>query len=805
MNVFTAQEIQAAGIEVPRDFVAMVPNMTLVETQNVGNSFITIRGISQARNSEPSVAVLVDGVLETNPYEFDQELYDIRQIEVLKGPQGALYGRDAIGGAIIINTADPSDHFEGTARSGVGNGLSEKAQLAVSGPIDSAGTLRYRASLQLLQYRRLSGEHLSRPQGRPVPGLLRAAAAAVEARRRVQRGPARSCTTGPIPRRTTSSFRAATRRIRSATSPRRRMPTTSPVADPEQQPGHGQPRHPGYRAQARLQPGIRNLHLDHGLQPHQGNRHRRCLRFPAGHDLHRYKRSLFAGMPAALGGPFDESQSQFIDVKTWSQELRFTSPEGRRLLVDRGRVLRAHRALHLHRQSGRPGSWRPARSTRRRWSIRRIRSRPTPTRRSSPTRRTTMPGRCSAMRPTSSTRSGNSTWRYATTRTSARTPPTRRPQFLPTTTAFTGEVRDATFSAPQPKATLRYKPNDDWTIYGGWSRGFRSGGFNQTGVGEVARANGVLGVNDMFQAEIADTYEVGFKSAVSRPAPDPEMGMSSTPNRPTATSSSTSPRTRPRTSATWTRPTKARNSRSPPSRPTGSDLYAGFGYTDSKITAMADPTVIGNQAPLVSKDTINAGAQYQQPLGDGLTGTVRLDYQRNRTHLVGAVQHHLARSGQSWWTLRLGLQARAVDGHRLVEESHQHDLQCRVLAGQCRRIGIPVAGPAAALRPRPRLPFLIGRNAGTMREFDEKNMTQAVIARLAASEDPRFKRVMTSLITHLHDFVREVKLTEPEWLTAIQFLTDVGQTCTDEAPGVHSVIGHAGRVGARDHTQSSRR
>lgn len=65
-----------------------------------------------------------------------------------------------------------------------------------------------------------------------------------------------------------------------------------------------------------------------------------------------------------------------------------------------------------------------------------------------------------------------------------------------------------------------------------------------------------------------------------------------------------------------------------------------------------------------------------------------------------------------------------------------------------------------------------------MREFDEKNVTQAVIARLAASEDPRFKRVMTSLITHLHDFVREVKLTEPEWLTAIQFLTDVGQTCT---------------------------
>src|SRR5580693_10203942 len=146
-DAFTEQTIKSAGIESPRDFVALVPNMTMVEVQNVGNSFITVRGISQARNSEPSVAVLVDGVLETNPYQFNQELTDIQQIEVLKGPQGALYGRNAIGGAIIIHTVDPSDHFEGTSKVGIGNGLSEKAQVAVSGPIDSAGTLRYRASL----------------------------------------------------------------------------------------------------------------------------------------------------------------------------------------------------------------------------------------------------------------------------------------------------------------------------------------------------------------------------------------------------------------------------------------------------------------------------------------------------------------------------------------------------------------------------------------------------------------------------------------------------------------------------------
>jgi len=67
-----------------------------------------------------------------------------------------------------------------------------------------------------------------------------------------------------------------------------------------------------------------------------------------------------------------------------------------------------------------------------------------------------------------------------------------------------------------------------------------------------------------------------------------------------------------------------------------------------------------------------------------------------------------------------------------------------------------------------------------MREFNEQSITQAVIERLAQSDDPRFKKVMTSLVTHLHDFVRDVQLTEGEWLAAIEFLTDVGKTCTEK-------------------------
>jgi hydroxyquinol 1,2-dioxygenase len=67
-----------------------------------------------------------------------------------------------------------------------------------------------------------------------------------------------------------------------------------------------------------------------------------------------------------------------------------------------------------------------------------------------------------------------------------------------------------------------------------------------------------------------------------------------------------------------------------------------------------------------------------------------------------------------------------------------------------------------------------------MRQFDEKSITQAVIARMSECEDPRFRHVMSSLIRHMHDFVRDVQLTEAEWIGAIQFLTDVGKTCTDQ-------------------------
>jgi hydroxyquinol 1,2-dioxygenase len=67
-----------------------------------------------------------------------------------------------------------------------------------------------------------------------------------------------------------------------------------------------------------------------------------------------------------------------------------------------------------------------------------------------------------------------------------------------------------------------------------------------------------------------------------------------------------------------------------------------------------------------------------------------------------------------------------------------------------------------------------------MRNLTETNLTDAVLAKLEGAADPRFAQIMTSLIKHLHAFVREVELTEAEWLKGIQFLTATGQKCDDK-------------------------
>ena len=63
--------------------------------------------------------------------------------------------------------------------------------------------------------------------------------------------------------------------------------------------------------------------------------------------------------------------------------------------------------------------------------------------------------------------------------------------------------------------------------------------------------------------------------------------------------------------------------------------------------------------------------------------------------------------------------------------------------------------------------------------FSEDRSAEVVVASFASTPDPRLREIMTALVRHLHDFVKDVELTEDEWERAIEFLTRTGQTCTD--------------------------
>lgn len=135
VTVLPTVTLERAGVERPEDFINLTPGVTIVDAAEVGDTQINIRGINGARDAETSFAFILDGVLLTNPSSFNREFGELQQIEILKGPQGALYGRNAAAGAMIVTTKKPGNEFEGAAKVSYANHQSYYASGYVSGPI----------------------------------------------------------------------------------------------------------------------------------------------------------------------------------------------------------------------------------------------------------------------------------------------------------------------------------------------------------------------------------------------------------------------------------------------------------------------------------------------------------------------------------------------------------------------------------------------------------------------------------------------------------------------------------------------
>ena len=137
ITAFVETDLKTANIVRPADFIGLTPGVSQVQTVEVGDFQVNIRGINSGRDTESSVALIIDGVLVTNPNAINQELDNITQIEVLKGPQGALYGRNALAGAIIMTTRKPTDELTAFVKGGAGKYGLWSISGGVAGPIGS--------------------------------------------------------------------------------------------------------------------------------------------------------------------------------------------------------------------------------------------------------------------------------------------------------------------------------------------------------------------------------------------------------------------------------------------------------------------------------------------------------------------------------------------------------------------------------------------------------------------------------------------------------------------------------------------
>ena len=147
VSILSPQTISNRQIDALKDISAFVPNLYMPDYGSKMTSAIYIRGIG-ARSSGQSIGLYVDNVPYLNKSAFDFELNDIQRIEVLRGPQGTLYGRNAMGGIVNIYTLSPLT-YQGTklqvsagnygafkAKASHYNKLSDRVGIAVGGYYD---------------------------------------------------------------------------------------------------------------------------------------------------------------------------------------------------------------------------------------------------------------------------------------------------------------------------------------------------------------------------------------------------------------------------------------------------------------------------------------------------------------------------------------------------------------------------------------------------------------------------------------------------------------------------------------------
>jgi len=112
VSALSGDQIEAIGISTIEEFQFFVPGVTIT---NDAMAIVNIRGIGTSAfgvGTDPSSTVYIDGVYMPRPTTGYQDMFDVERIELLRGPQGVLYGRNSSGGSLNIFSRGASEEFE---------------------------------------------------------------------------------------------------------------------------------------------------------------------------------------------------------------------------------------------------------------------------------------------------------------------------------------------------------------------------------------------------------------------------------------------------------------------------------------------------------------------------------------------------------------------------------------------------------------------------------------------------------------------------------------------------------------------
>jgi iron complex outermembrane receptor protein len=142
VSAFSADQIKDRGIETEADLQSSTPGLMIRVTNSSNQLNYSLRGqtVDSFSNSQPAVLAYINEVQTTGVSA--SSFFDMESIQVLKGPQGTLFGRNATGGAVLYQTKAPDDELGGYVKVGMGNFSNKEVEAAINVPLNDQWAAR---------------------------------------------------------------------------------------------------------------------------------------------------------------------------------------------------------------------------------------------------------------------------------------------------------------------------------------------------------------------------------------------------------------------------------------------------------------------------------------------------------------------------------------------------------------------------------------------------------------------------------------------------------------------------------------